>query len=701
MEGTSMQQMTSGRSYPFRFYGSRPGDWFEGANDGHCYELCFVQTPGKETRAAIAQCFEEACLKGPVEPAWEEPWLWSDRFALLFVGERFDTGDEGFFFSAIARLMESIHGIAPLEQVVFFGAREVGGDGWERWSTSRQKEPTAGPAYPEFDFSNGVYGGAENPSLPTPTGDPDFERARDAARLARQRGIAAAEAKTAMDAGEIALVPIDGAVLAQHVDPSRDPRVRALFGDDARARISPSGRVVVEVRDGKDPGEWSPRAAFIDDYGAAKAFEVPMEHRGIAAISVSARGSPAVLAVIGPTHTLFLRVSLPDGAILGVFDGWPGTVEGGVRAVACTDDLVLVLTTEGLYLFDPKTSDREKVESLRPLHSVRCRGDGMDMIDGGNIAVVQTLSDKNHVLVVGIAGRKLHVLGRLRPVVRSTFELGDRVFATSRQGAYELRNWEEHYARVAKKGERQGAKAAAKAKAGKAPGTGGSKPTLQPFAGTLPPDTETAVRPDVDFDAIGLKWKYYQGVSDVSLGSLLKHACPFSGTRQTPHAFSADGSRVAMVYDGTVAEVDLKSGKKTLELPDVWSEGSFINVAYTADDELVVLSGKKLMLVQRGARNKGEIVAGANVKGVQERTYFLYLVPLEGRRMFAVFASKGPERLVVFGVAPGRLKALVKFAEPLQSVETRGDRLFATDTKGQMFEVVGLEQAYAAFASRA
>lgn len=166
-------------SFPFRFYGIEPRDWFEGANLGHLYELQFVKAPSAATRRSIAEAFEAAAFASPVDVD-ADPWRWSGAWVALFVGER-SAGDARGTFEAMGELCKAIHAVAPLAQVVFHGARERGTDGWDAWSV-KQQEPTPGPAWPGLDTSMGAYGTERPARKASVSTDKAFEAARVAAR---------------------------------------------------------------------------------------------------------------------------------------------------------------------------------------------------------------------------------------------------------------------------------------------------------------------------------------------------------------------------------------------------------------------------------------------------------------------------------------------------------------------------------------
>jgi hypothetical protein len=167
------------RSFPFRFYGVAPRDWFEGANLGHLYELQFVTAPSATARRAIAAAFEAAAFASPVDVD-ADPWRWSGAWVVLFVGER-AAGDARGTFAAMGELCKAIHAVAPLAQVVFHGARERGTTGWDAWSV-KQQDPTPGPAWPGLDTSMGAYGTERAARKVSVSTDKAFEAARVAAR---------------------------------------------------------------------------------------------------------------------------------------------------------------------------------------------------------------------------------------------------------------------------------------------------------------------------------------------------------------------------------------------------------------------------------------------------------------------------------------------------------------------------------------
>jgi hypothetical protein len=107
-------------------------------------------------------------------------WLWCGRWALARVGER-DDADGQDFLDKMTELLCNVNAIAPLAEVMFWGARDVSQHPWEQWTAARQPLPSPGP----------LWGGLEvhchserwrDASLGRPARDVDFERGRAEAR---------------------------------------------------------------------------------------------------------------------------------------------------------------------------------------------------------------------------------------------------------------------------------------------------------------------------------------------------------------------------------------------------------------------------------------------------------------------------------------------------------------------------------------
>jgi hypothetical protein len=239
-EGGSPAQ--SGKDFPFRFYGSRPLEAYEAANDGHFFELCFVRAPEKDALEAIAELFEQRLIDGPASPA-HAPWVWAGRWARFALGERFVSPDS--FYARVRDLLKAVHALQPLEQVVNFNVRAFGEDEWERWSVAQRPVPTTGPAYESF--SRDAYR-REYDSTLKPAPEPAFEATRSRVRSAAESSRAAAAAKGPLAAGKIALVPVSPEDVPPATDSTEHAQVRALFAESDWVGIGPSGRAVALIR---------------------------------------------------------------------------------------------------------------------------------------------------------------------------------------------------------------------------------------------------------------------------------------------------------------------------------------------------------------------------------------------------------------------------------------------------------------------
>lgn len=165
-------------------YGLFPGDWYEGANCGHGYEIKFQRVPDATSKQRIAEAYERTLADGPAEPA-REPWYWSESWALLYVGQRWDVSADAMAepfetFSAMADLFDKLNEVAAIAEVIFWGARELDEDEAEE---ARDEPPSDGPEYPNYSSINDdLFGRKRDSSLPKGAVDEAFEQARAMAR---------------------------------------------------------------------------------------------------------------------------------------------------------------------------------------------------------------------------------------------------------------------------------------------------------------------------------------------------------------------------------------------------------------------------------------------------------------------------------------------------------------------------------------
>jgi hypothetical protein len=140
----------------FRFYGDDPGDWIDGADGRHRYELHFQEAPDAGTRLAIARAFEETLAGGGVATD-HGPWLWAGSWALFRVGEVQPGRALEKFFPDMADALDAVHEAAPLVEAHYANARSPGyGDDWVPLSSQPAVEPA--PAWPNDDLSVGYFG---------------------------------------------------------------------------------------------------------------------------------------------------------------------------------------------------------------------------------------------------------------------------------------------------------------------------------------------------------------------------------------------------------------------------------------------------------------------------------------------------------------------------------------------------------------
>jgi hypothetical protein len=169
-------------SYPFRFYGARPGDWFEGASCGHFFEVQFETAPDAAARTRIAHAFERAAAGSWIQSDCEA-WLWAGDWALLAVGEKSDGSEERDFFEDVQGAFRAVHEACAIAEVHYGGTREPNArDGWSTWSTQQKPAPGPAPEWPGLDLNADVYGGRIERRSIAVAEDAAFEAERARAR---------------------------------------------------------------------------------------------------------------------------------------------------------------------------------------------------------------------------------------------------------------------------------------------------------------------------------------------------------------------------------------------------------------------------------------------------------------------------------------------------------------------------------------
>ncbi len=305
--------------YPFLFYGHAPGDFAEGANAGHFWEIRFVRAGNDEELRAVATAWADALAGSPVATV---DWHFAGPWALARCGEDAPSGDDHHrrFFAAVEKAMRAVHAVLPIAEVVFGNGRGAGVGPWDAWSHAEQAWPSP---YPEFEDYTRFYG-VDHPDYREAFGDaslgtgakrPAFDEALHAAFARHARAEATAEAaKQKKRKGGLVFAPIDQSEVDRLAALDRDAmaplnaRLEALGASRARPRLlGPSGRVVVWIETGK----LQQKLAYADPVDTAlRTPELPVVTGWIEA-KLSPDG--ARIAVI-QTHNLVVTVSDTDGA---------------------------------------------------------------------------------------------------------------------------------------------------------------------------------------------------------------------------------------------------------------------------------------------------------------------------------------------------------------------------------------------------
>jgi predicted DNA-binding WGR domain protein len=180
--------------YPFRFYGRRPADWFEGP---HALEIRGSSDFSKAAKV-LAKKLGRGGLPQHASVA-SAPGLM--RLDLV------DPDRTERFFDAVDELLRELHEVVPIREVVLLSQRAPGKHAWDVWSRE-QGAPAPGPVY--ADWKKPVAGEVRDPSLPVPKRDAALEQAVTAAEDAAQGAKQAASAAKAVATGEPAAVLVHG-----------------------------------------------------------------------------------------------------------------------------------------------------------------------------------------------------------------------------------------------------------------------------------------------------------------------------------------------------------------------------------------------------------------------------------------------------------------------------------------------------------
>lgn len=409
--------------HPFRFYGNQPADWEVGSNASHRYRLVFRDPPDSETRARIAEAFESACA-GRVDTT-RGAWRWSGRFAALVVGEH-RIGEQDDHFDAVEDVTRAIHAVCPLAEVVYLDARAASfGDPWERWTIARQAVPTAAPRFGDV-AALWVDAPRDVRDFDPITNDDAFEQARRDARKRCARARAVALAGAALEAGDIALVPI----ARDQVPPTMDALPEAIAGslrDADVARVAANGAGIIMRR----VGGYYRALDRITSGGVV----VPVEiHAGsLAGPSVRFDGAVAAIAMGRSIY----EVDLATGALRRVME-LDATADNTIESTAYvgTDRIAAQTRSRMLLVQRGAGDDGGTVVSSRP-----CASGFTTSYRDGAILIAATFSNPT-AYVYAADGNTLTTLAVLRTELNAyTVRVaGDRVVARGPAGDLELRN---------------------------------------------------------------------------------------------------------------------------------------------------------------------------------------------------------------------------------------------------------------------
>lgn len=163
-------------SHPFLFWGHSPTDWFEGANEGHIYEVRFVNPPDGSARKAVARELTVALRAGSAVLG-STPLQWSGAWMLVFFGER-RAGTARAAFAQVAEALAKVHRVVPIAEVVMLSARAPGASPWDQYTEATARRPKPGPPWRGLVFL-GHYS-TRNTKLNAGSPDSAAEEARTA-----------------------------------------------------------------------------------------------------------------------------------------------------------------------------------------------------------------------------------------------------------------------------------------------------------------------------------------------------------------------------------------------------------------------------------------------------------------------------------------------------------------------------------------
>jgi len=398
--GGSVAGVKGGETFPFLFFGVRPGDWLD---DGvHAYELHFVKDLDEDRRAALAQRL--AALGASSAWAWAGPWRWQGRFALVSLRATGSSREAArALHAAVATLLRGVHAVAPLVSATYLHAADAGTDPWDDFSLARAAGPVLGPRWASLD--PGLLGDpARGPD--TSVVDASFEAQRTTPTWRVERTVRAAPpppapvapVTPAEPAAEATPTPAAAVVFA----PTRDADADA----DADAETPPAPDALVSPPRPEDhpAPDWSAVAPLGTTLSAWPTFALSATHPKNSEIRRPRPGRELAVFRDKKTTRVLLWV---DGALESV-GGYDQDSDSTHPSLHPTRDAVLFVdeSESRVMLWEPPTAPRALPIPMDDTSFVDCA-----WLDDHRFALLS--QDGSGVMVFALHGDALTLEGRI------------------------------------------------------------------------------------------------------------------------------------------------------------------------------------------------------------------------------------------------------------------------------------------------
>ena len=449
-------------AFSFRFYGRRPAEFAEGANEGYRFSVQFQRVPTDEQWEALGFTFASLLRSGPADPSGA--WRTSDRFAVFDVGERWMSGYG--FLGVVADFFEAAHRIVPIADVVFHNARD-GEGAWSRWSLS-QSAPDAGPegaggtsfapfaravdsALPPLEVNAAVAAGrGRAQTMQSQTAVDDAIIVSTPGKLGVQpSGIAVPETQDFFD-----YPPETEARFALPTEPDQERRSSAggvyfvHAPGDRPLRCAPASLERPLALVGGGPNRNTISLAWLDAQGQRKAARFPEGTRDLAGPVLSHDGSHAIMWTSWQAYV----IDLSSGDVRKFCERIDSRLDGSrfVGAAFSPEGDWIIATEKRVRLFAAGSGEE--------LDVLKASGDRVLTLRQGEILCLRG----KQLTFIGVANKKLKKLGSLSGKLPSPFETPNGRVALAVNGqAYEVTYLDALYEQFA-----SGKKAKPKAKSG-------------------------------------------------------------------------------------------------------------------------------------------------------------------------------------------------------------------------------------------